>query len=76
MQPPDEAALIERARREPDAFAALYQRYLARVYRYLYLRLGSQHDAEDLTSQIFIETLVGLRKNRYRYPDKFFLCQT
>ena len=41
MQPPDEAALIERARREPDAFATLYERYLARVYRYLYLRLGS-----------------------------------
>ena len=28
MQPPDEAALIERARREPVAFAALYQCYL------------------------------------------------
>jgi hypothetical protein len=28
MQAPDEAALIEHARREPDAFAALYQRYL------------------------------------------------
>jgi hypothetical protein len=28
MQPPDEATLIERARREPDAFAALYQLYL------------------------------------------------
>jgi RNA polymerase sigma-70 factor (ECF subfamily) len=66
MQPSDEAALIERARREPDAFAALYERYLARVYRYLYLRLGSQHDAEDLASQIFIETLVGLRQNRYK----------
>jgi len=66
MQPPDEAALIERARREPDAFAALYERYLARVYRYLYLRLGSHHDAEDLTSQIFIETLIGLRQNLYK----------
>jgi RNA polymerase sigma-70 factor (ECF subfamily) len=66
MQPPDEAALIESARREPDAFAALYQRYLARVYRYLYLRLGSQHDAEDLTSQIFIETLIGLKQNQYK----------
>ena len=66
MQPPDEAALIERARRKPDAFAALYQRYLARVYRYLYLRLGSQHDVEDLASQIFIETLIGLRQNRYK----------
>lgn len=60
-------ALVECARRDPDAFAALYQRYLPRVYRYLYLRLsGNQHDAEDITSQVFIETLKGLRKNRYR----------
>lgn len=28
MQPSDEVVLIERPRREPDAFAALYQRYL------------------------------------------------
>lgn len=66
MQPSDEAALIKRARREPDAFAALYQRYLARVYCYLSLRLGNEHDAEDLTSQIFIETLLGLRQNHYK----------
>jgi len=66
MQQLDEATLIERARREPDAFAALYQRYLPRVYRYLYLRLGNQHDAEDITSQVFIETLNGLKQNRYR----------
>jgi RNA polymerase sigma-70 factor, ECF subfamily len=71
MQPPDEADLIERARCEPDAFAALYQRYLTRVYRYLYLRLGSQHDAEDLASQVFIETLEGLRKNRYKENGYF-----
>jgi RNA polymerase sigma-70 factor, ECF subfamily len=65
MQQLDEATLIERARREPDAFTALYQRYLPRVYRHLYLRLGNQHDAEDITSQVFIETLNGLKQNRY-----------
>jgi RNA polymerase sigma-70 factor (ECF subfamily) len=66
MQFSDEAILIEHARRDPDAFAALYQRYLPRVYRYLVLRLGNQHDSEDITSQVFIETLEGLRRNRYK----------
>jgi RNA polymerase sigma-70 factor, ECF subfamily len=60
MQFSDEVTLIEQARRDPDAFATLYERYLPRVYRYLYLRLGNQHDAEDITSQVFIETLEGL----------------
>lgn len=71
MQQLDEATLIEHARREPDAFAVLYQRYLPRVYRYLYLRLGNQHDAEDIASQVFIETLDGLRHNRYKENGSF-----
>ncbi len=65
-------ALIESARHDPDAFAALYQRYLPRVFRYLYLRLGgNQCDAEDITSQVFIETLEGLKKNHYRESGCF-----
>ena len=66
MQQLDDAPLIEQARRDPDAFAALYQRYLPRVYRYLYLRLGNQHDTEDIASQVFMETLDGLKRNKYK----------
>ena len=66
MQQLAEVTLIERARHEPEAFAALYQRYLPRVYRYLFLRLGNQHDAEDIASQVFMETLEGLKRNRYK----------
>jgi RNA polymerase sigma-70 factor (ECF subfamily) len=66
MQQLDEITLIESARHEPEAFAVLYQRYLPRVYRYLYLRLGNQHDSEDIASQVFIETLEGLRRHRYK----------
>ena len=55
----DDTALIEQARRDPEAFAALYQRYLTPVYRYLYSRLGSAHDAEDITTQVFIDALEG-----------------
>ncbi|MDO9129198.1 MAG: sigma-70 family RNA polymerase sigma factor [Anaerolineales bacterium] len=65
----DEAALVERARRDPSAFAALYHRYLTPVYRYLYRRLGNAHDAEDLTAQVFIEALEGLVA--YRERGKF-----
>ena len=62
----DEITLIETARHEPEAFTMLYQRYLPRVYRYLYLRLGNRHDSEDIASQVFIETLEGLGQNRYK----------
>ncbi len=66
MYPSDEALLIDRARHDPDSFAELYRHYLPRVYRYLYLRLGSGPDAEDLSSQVFIAVLEGLQGQRYR----------
>jgi RNA polymerase sigma-70 factor (ECF subfamily) len=62
----DDAILVEHARRSPEAFAALYRRYLTLLYRYLYRRLSSVHDAEDLTTQVFIDVLEGLAGNRYR----------
>lgn len=62
----EEPALIEAARRDPEAFAALYQRYLSPLYRYLLQRLNNVHDAEDLSTQVFIETLDALVNNRYQ----------
>jgi RNA polymerase sigma-70 factor (ECF subfamily) len=62
---PEDPMLIEQARRDPEAFAALYRRYLTPVYRYLYSRLGSVHDAEDITTQVFIDALEGLSANHY-----------
>lgn len=62
----DEAALVEAARHDAEAFAALYRRYLTPLYRYLFNRLTNVHDAEDLTTQVFIEALEGLAAHRYR----------
>jgi Sigma-70 region 2 len=62
----EEAALMGAARRNPEAFVLLYRRYLMPLYRYLYRRLSNAHDAEDLTTQVFIDVLEGLATNRYR----------
>jgi len=62
----DDAALVDRARNNADAFAALYHRYLTPLYRYLYHRVGNEKDAEDLVAQVFIEVLEGLETYRER----------
>jgi RNA polymerase sigma-70 factor (ECF subfamily) len=67
----DECALIERARRDPDAFTVLYRHYLNPVYRYLLVRLGNSQDAEDITSKVFTEALDGLIHERYREGGNF-----
>jgi RNA polymerase sigma-70 factor (ECF subfamily) len=38
-----------------DAFAELYERHADGIYRYLFRRLGSWTDAEDLTATVFLE---------------------
>ena len=62
----EEAGLVEAARHDPEAFAALYREYLTPLYRYLYRRLSNEHDAEDLTTQVFMDVLEGLTQQRYR----------
>lgn len=62
----DEAALIARARSDPDAFAVLYRQHVDAVYRYCYSRTGNHADAEDLTAQVFLEVWQGLSRYRHR----------
>ncbi|MEV5746340.1 sigma-70 family RNA polymerase sigma factor [Actinoallomurus sp. NPDC052308] len=50
--------LVLRARAgESEAFAALYDRYVDLVYRYVYYRVGAHPLAEDLTSETFLRAL-------------------
>ncbi len=49
----NESALIERAKTDNEAFGLLYERYVGRIYNYVYYRTGNAADAEDLTARIF-----------------------
>jgi RNA polymerase sigma-70 factor (ECF subfamily) len=53
----DESGLIERAKTDPEAFGILYERYVNKVYSYIYYRVGNHHDAEDLTARTFHRAL-------------------
>ncbi|MCA9963804.1 MAG: sigma-70 family RNA polymerase sigma factor [Anaerolineales bacterium] len=53
----DENALIERAKTDKEAFGQLYERYVDRIYNYVYYRTGNSDDAEDLTARIFIRAM-------------------
>jgi len=55
-----DALLAEAAKTDPCAFGELYERYYARVYRYVYHRLGNAPDAEDVTGLIFMKALEAM----------------
>jgi RNA polymerase sigma-70 factor (ECF subfamily) len=59
-----ERELVERARREPEAFAELYRRYGESVRCYALGQLRNPADAEDLTSEVFARALAAI--GRYR----------
>lgn len=61
-----EAALIERAKHDPEAFGRLYDLYADRIYTYIYYRVGNAPDAEDLTARLFMRVLKALP----RYSDR------
>ncbi len=62
--PDDDAKLALQARTDVNAFAELYRRHVARVYRYHMAHTGNLRDAEDLTSQTFMAALEGIRSYR------------
>ena len=53
---------------ESEDFADGYQRHLARVYSYVAARVGSQEQAEDVTSETFERALRSWRKAPARGP--------
>lgn len=42
---------------DTEAFTLLYERYVTRIYNYIYYRTGNPFEAEDLTSRVFHRAL-------------------
>ena len=61
-----ERTLIERAKEDPAAFGILYERYVDKIYNYVYYRTGSRHDAEDLTAKTFYQALANIGRYEER----------
>jgi RNA polymerase sigma-70 factor (ECF subfamily) len=61
-----DAQLVKRAKRAPDAFGLLYERYVDRIYSYIYFRTGNTQDAEDLTAKTFHQALANIRRYNER----------
>jgi RNA polymerase sigma factor (sigma-70 family) len=65
LQRDDERELVEKAKRDPRQFGALYDRHFQQIYRFVYSRVREQTAAEDVTSEIFMKALRAMP----RYQD-------
>ena len=51
---------------DASAFGELYERYRDAIYRYCLSRTGTAHDAEDLTSDVFVKALHSIDRYQER----------
>jgi len=59
--------LVEQAQRgDRHALEELYLLHFDRIYSYLHMSVGNRHDAEDLTTQVFVKMLESIGKFRWR----------
>jgi len=62
----EEDVLTRAAQGDRDAFGMLYERYLDRIFNYVYYRTGNLHDAEDLTARVFQRAMNHIKN----YTDR------
>jgi len=62
----DEQVLALAIQGDQDAFGQLYERYVSRIYNYIYYRTGNPDDAEDLTERVFVRALRHIGNYRHR----------
>ncbi len=69
--PDEERALVERASaHDTQAFAQLYDRYVAKIYKYVYYKTGASQSVEDLTAQVFLKAWESIKG--YRWTERPF----
>jgi RNA polymerase sigma-70 factor (ECF subfamily) len=56
----EDAVLSRAVQGDQEAFGILYERYVSRIYNYVYYRTGNHHDAEDLTARVFFRAIRSI----------------
>lgn len=62
----EQEILIRASEGDQEAFGLLYERYIERIFNYIYYRTGNVNDAEDLTARVFQRAMNHIG----RYIDK------
>lgn len=62
----DERMLVERAKRDPEAFGILFEENYAAIFGYVIRRVAEWNTARDLTSEVFLKAFKGLWRFRWQ----------
>lgn len=62
----EEIKIIEAAKKNPKAFAEIYNMYFKEVFRFVYYRIHDKEITADLTSQVFYKALTNIKRFKYK----------
>ncbi|MCL4261035.1 MAG: hypothetical protein KJZ52_10455, partial [Anaerolineales bacterium] len=60
----EDETLARASQGDRDAFGLLYEKYIDRIFNYVYYRTGNLHDAEDLTARVFQRAMNHIENYR------------
>lgn len=70
----EELDLIKKAQKgEADSFAALYDKYLNPIYRFIFLKVTLRQEAEDICQQVFLNAWKNINNFVPRQPFSSWL---
>src|SRR3989338_3451121 len=58
-----------------EQFSLIYDQYIEKIYRFIYLKVDSQETAEDITSKVFLKGLEAYQKDQEINNPGAFLYQ-
>lgn len=61
-----EQILVEAAKKDPEQFRGLYNRYYERIFMYVWQRIDDKEVAHDVTSQVFLKAMQNLYKYEFK----------
>lgn len=62
----DERSIIERAKKDPEAFGILFERYYPAIFGYVLRRVEDWNTSKDITSEVFLKALKSLWRYRWQ----------
>ncbi len=60
----EEHVILQSAQDDLNYFAPIYSRYSKRIYAYCLSRLHVEADAQDITSQVFVQAMLNIHRFR------------
>jgi RNA polymerase sigma-70 factor (ECF subfamily) len=62
----EEGLVLRAQQHDQEAFAQLYEAYFDKIYRYVTFKLGNEMEAEDITQQVFLNTLQSISSFKWK----------